>query len=89
MWKLRDDIELKELEKHGYEFYADYSNWAKIFYTKIGNWNIEHHIEFIEQDKKLIAIQQVWDDDDGVYLDEEINEEYIQDLIHAGLVEKV
>ena len=48
MWKLRDDIELKALEKYGYEFYVDYSNWAKIFYTKIGN------IFFLRKSEKII-----------------------------------
>lgn len=86
MWKLKANVKIEQLKQYGYEYYIDYSNWAKLFYTKIGNWQVEHHIEF---NNERVAIQQVWDDEDGCYYNEKLQEEYIQDLIKADLVEKV
>ena len=85
LYRLKDGVTLEDLKEFGYKYYVDYSNWAKLFYTKIGDWSVEHHIEFIDR----IAIQQAWDDDDGHYYNEELQIEEIQDLIDANLVEKV
>lgn len=74
MLKIKDDVDLKELEKFGFEEYK-HSYWRDINHThtiivdkenrKIEKWNFAYGGKPTEPDK------------------------YIQDLIQAGLVEKV
>ena len=78
MLKIRDDVDLKELEKFGYtkidiglnEPYEIYIKYIKPYFS----------IE-IRPDGNIVANN----DDTNVIL----KEEYIQDLVQAGLVEKV
>ena len=78
MLKIRDDVDLKELEKFGYtkidiglnEPYEIYKKYIKPYFS----------IE-IRPDGNIVA-----NNDDKTVI---LKEEYIQDLVQAGLVEKV
>lgn len=81
MLKIKDDIDLKELEKYGYKLEEDWWNRAKgdfIYYKHVAPYT---SIE-IEVNTKMIF--QNWED---IYVS--VKEEYINDLIKDGLVIKV
>ncbi len=79
MLKIKDDIDLKELEKFGYEVDDVGLNVAYLIYRKY----IKAYVS-IDIDTNNRVISKNVDDE---Y--KEIQEEDIQDLIQAGLVEKV
>ena len=80
MLKIIDNVDLKELEKYGFE----YSDWQKCY---IGGYsNRELHLRVYEEDKnREIKMYEPFRDVDG----EENNIEILYDLIQAGLVEKI
>lgn len=89
MYKIREDVDLKELEKYGYELQEDWWNRP----TKITTNNVEgemiyhKHVAtyvFIEIECKTRRITENYDD---VFT--KVDEKYIKDLIKANLVVKV
>ena len=78
MLKIKEDIDLKELEKYGFELVKGY-NYD--FYKKTSNENIELTY-YIDIDFKNVTVSTY--DGDDVELDNTI-----YDLIKDGLVEKV
>ena len=98
MLKIKDNVDLKELEKYGFKHYhtiwkidknmSDESNWC-------------YDLEFIDIDKKVqVLLIQIDDEDRKIqeYIDREYEMYYIvnetrlnilYDLIKDGLVEKV
>ncbi len=87
MLKIKDDVDLKELEKFGYTLKDDNDN----YYIKR---NEKYRIQINVFDRKILVYKYRENSDWGTYigyLDKEENElkEYIQDLNQAGLVEKV
>lgn len=78
MLKIKDNVDLKELEKYGFELVKGY-NFD--FYRKKSTENIELTY-FIDMDFKNISVETY--DGDEVELDNTI-----YDLIKDGLVEKV
>ena len=78
MLKIKDNVDLKELEKYGFEWVKGY-NFD--FYRKKSTENIELTY-FIDMDFKNISVETY--DGDEVELDNTI-----YDLIKDGLVEKV
>lgn len=86
MLKIRDDVDLKELEKYGFEVKGNFAK--KTFYSKYGSFTLE--------DDTLLVIEyrQLWLIENGA---KESNERYfgnpqfdiVYDLIKDGLVEKV
>lgn len=80
--KIRKNVDLKELEKYGYEEYNDH--YEKLINTKHSNihWALdEYTVVYIDKESKNI---QEFDVGGDFY---EINKKYIKDLIKAGLVE--
>lgn len=78
MLKIKDEVDLKELEKFGYEEYDEGLNEPYIIHRKY----IKSFISIdILPDGKIIKNN---DESEGI-----IKKEDIQDLIQAGLVEKV
>ena len=87
MLKIKDNVDLKELEKFGYELQEDWWNRPTsldscegdyIYYKHVAQWT---SIE-IEVRTRIITEQQ-----DDMF--KNIDEEYIEDIIKADLVEKV
>lgn len=79
MLKIKDNVDLKELEKYGYELMEDWWNrqGEMIYYKNVAPYTA---IE-IEVKTRQISEQE---DDMFTFVDEE----YIQDLIQADLIEK-
>jgi len=82
MLKIKDDVDLKELEKFGFEFETDEDEeyWCKYLS------DYEHKLFIYEDDRKILQgkFQLIY----GFKL-VELQEKNIQDLIQAGLVENV
>lgn len=79
MLKIKDDVDLKELEKFGFELFDIGLNEPYEVYKKY----IKNYISIdIYNDRKIY-----FDNDENIT--ENIKEEYIYDLIKADLVEKV
>ena len=77
MLKIKDNVDLKELEKFGFEYYT--KNLLTYGYT-----NRELHIA-IDLKSREMFIREPFRDNDG----EENNLTIVYDLIKADLVEKV
>lgn len=81
MWKIRDDVDLKELEKFGFEYEEEDGEkyWCKYLPDN------QHKLFIYEDDRKIRQ-------GDFVlifgYNEVELDERWIQDLIKADLVEK-
>ena len=80
MLKIRDDIDLKELEKYGFE----YNNWEMRYERKVERMYEEKIL--VVHDKKVLleCISDYGIDGDEYYIEEV--ESYVQDLIKDGLV---
>ena len=91
MLKIKDNVDLKELEKFGFE----YEHILQIYYKLIiphklkiliFNYIPKARVIIVEKDKKIIAKRMdYWLD----WNECEINKKDIKDLIKADLVEKV
>jgi len=90
MLKIKDNVDLKELEKFGFEYddgkvkmdYHGYPSYSKF-------WNMEHRygVNEINVIIKTREIQMFEIPDDDIRFAYE--EKWIKDLIKAGLVERV
>lgn len=82
MIKIRDGIDLKELEKFG--FYYEGGDWFKDYtpYKRCGN--DDYSFIAVGIDNRIIDLEYIKLDD---HLEKTINDLF--DLIQAGLVEKV
>lgn len=105
MLKIRDDVDLKELEKFGFEFYCEVkqNNTTPKFYNGFENYteigyrydNGANTIDVVKERKNGNWFFQYEPREIGVYEDDYecgINEDMLDvifDLIQAGLVEKV
>ena len=101
MLKIKDNVDLKELEKFGYKLgqdttYVSYGNYGKVFnkqldkYLKISK-DIEDIVFIVEiSESRDISLNVTAKTSPRVfkYIDKDIIKPYIQDLIQAGLVEK-
>ena len=89
MLKIRDEVELKELEKFGYTLEEDWWNRP----TKITLDNVEgeeiycKHVALYTDIEIEVNTRRITEQQDDLFV--EVEEKYIQDLIQAGLVEKV
>lgn len=90
MLKIRDEVDLKELEKFGYELEEDWWNRPKKIEVGVGiigyeiyNKNVAPFTS-IEIEVETRLIMQRYED-----ILEDVEEKYIKDLIQAGLVNKV
>ena len=83
--RIKDNVDLKELEKFGYSCYNDGSYWYKYVTSKrrISIWEYDRHIDDDVVDRTTYSGFKY----EGEY--RHIIKPYIQDLIQAGLVEKV
>ena len=87
MLKIRDDIDLKELEKYGYiydEFDGYMGEFEDAHYRKDFNWF--NSISIYIKDRCLRACH---DETISISDEEVINHGWIDDLIKNGLIEKV
>ena len=101
MLKIKDNVDLKELEKFGYKKGEDmlccsYSAYGKIYEQQLDNIlkvDVKNAIFVVEIDKKEKIIQLNLTTKTAFrcfsYKRDDIVEPYIQDLIQAELVEKV
>lgn len=85
MLKIKDNIDLKELEKFGYTRYYDGSYWYKWVTSKrrISVWRCDRSIQDDVRDTTTYTGFKY----EGEYRHQV--KKYISDLILAGLVEKV
>lgn len=101
MYKIKDNVDLKELEKFGYlegryMLYCSYGAYGKIYNKQLDNIlesNIEDTIYIIEINKKTKNIKlyttTVELPRSFCYDHEDIVRPYIKELIEADLVEEV
>ena len=93
MLKIKDNVDLKELEKFGYNFLEfdhiankpyEYSLYVKDYNKTIADNN---SVVVLIKERNVQVCKQA----NGYYgiLDDGLSRMYIQDLIQAGLVEKV
>ncbi len=88
MLKIKDNVDLKELEKFGYRIFDEAFGYVKTIEkgmfsgTIIRIYKRDKEIEQCYLSDKLVRNVFIWHKD-------ELNKENIQDLIQAGLVEKV
>lgn len=76
--KIKDDVDLKELEKFGFKMYKNYG--TENFYIKLGTSNNQSKLKIMPISRELII------DTDSTFI---FDFTIIYDLIQAGLVEKV
>jgi hypothetical protein len=100
MLKIKDNVDLKELEKFGYKLgqdttYVSYGNYGKIFklfYKQLDKYKDIEDIVFIIEisESRDISLKVTTKTSPRVfkYVDKDIIKPYIQDLIQADLVEK-
>lgn len=101
MLKIRDNVDLKELEKFGYKkgediMYCSYNAYGKIYEQQLDSvLNVSG--------KGIIYVVEINEKSKGIelnlttrrafrcfgYMQNDVVEPYVQDLIQAGLVEKV
>lgn len=84
MLKIRDDVDLKELEKFGYEL-LEYDN----YYRK---YEKDYQVQINIFDRKILVFKKRKNSNWGYYIgysgEKEKIKKYIQDLIKANLVVK-
>lgn len=94
MLKIKDDVDLKELEKFGFVYRKHYDNYMKLHSEKDYEDYVDNYIQ-IGNDRILQPYTRILDGHDEKYCDKRqtiIKNEFldtIYDLIQAGLVEKV
>ena len=81
MLKIKDDVDLKELEKFGFEYYEEYDHYFYYGFTEPSDQS-EIRI-YVENDNRKISTGF------DVYVSPYKIHDKIYDLIQAGLVEKV
>ena len=106
MLKIRDDVDLKELEKFGFEYEKTYKNYRKIYVGEASKKDINlyyHQYKNSLLDNYFCAGINIFIDKEQIFVQIEIYgyydiqvdfqscdvEYYIQDLLDAGLIEKV
>ena len=94
MLKIKDDINLKELEKFGFTYRKHYRNYTKLHSDKNYEDYVDNYIQ-VGNDRTLKPYTRILNGHDTEYCDKSqtiIKDEFldtIYDLIQAGLVEKV
>ncbi len=86
MFKIRDDVDLEELERFNYKL----ENWDNYYRKKESTYRVQINIF----DHKILVYKLREKSDWGDYIgyskeDEEEVRQYIADLIQAGLVERI
>ena len=92
MLKIKDNVDLKELEKFGYEIVFNPNTHQDKFYAKLydGNKYDNLHTEiFLNGSRKIYFYADFLNLKHEIKTDSIDKEEIIQDLIKADLVEKV
>lgn len=94
MLKIKDNVDLKELEKFGFKYRKHYDNYIKLHNEKNYEDFVDNYIQ-IGNDRILQPYARILDGHDTDYIDASqviIKDEFLDtlyDLIQAGLVEKV
>lgn len=94
MLKIRDDIDLKELEKFGFVYRKHYKNYTKLHNEKDYEDYVDNYIQ-VGSDRILRPYTRILIGHDTEYCDKaqtNIKDQFLDtlyDLIQAGLVEKV
>lgn len=94
MLKIKDDVDLKELKKFGFEEISfDYSNnqdlEVSIYIKNIKQINKKKNVRFLKVfiENRIIKLKEIHF---GYFINrKKLDKKYIQDLIQAGLVEKI
>lgn len=94
MLKIKDTVDLKELEKFGFTYRKHYNNWIKLHSDKDFEDYVDNYIQ-IDNSRILKPYTRLLNGHDTEYLDKSqanIKDEFLDTiyiLIEAGLVEKV
>lgn len=89
MLKIKDNVDLKELEKYGYKLQEDWWNRT----TKVIGNDVKGEMIYSKNVDSYVTIEieletrRITENYDDVFVT--VDEKYIKDLIKAGLVEKV
>ena len=78
MLKIIDDIDLKELEKFGFNFRGDYNAYVRYYFT------VPNAVTLVDKKSKIIKNF----DDSFIQFGIPSDEELVKDLKKAGLVER-
>lgn len=98
MFKIREDVNLEELEKYGYlqgrdTCYVSYACYGKVFEVEYSEKINDMLIDIVEINKETRKIELSRSSKNScrtfIYNDEEQLNKYIDDLIKADLVVKV
>jgi hypothetical protein len=81
MLKIKNDVDLKELEKFGFEFYEEYNEWFYYGFTKPSDTS-EIRINIRNDNRNIHPSFDFNVNPDSIY-------DKIYDLIKADLVEKI
>ena len=89
MLKIRDEVDLKELEKFGYEMQEDWWNRpAGVCRGDVfGEYIYSKDVALYTSIEIEIKTRKITEQRNDIFIS--VEEKYIQDLIQAGLVEKV
>ena len=91
--RIKENVDLKELEKFGFVYRKHYNNWSKLHYEKNYEDYVDNYIQ-IGNDKILKSYTRILNGHDKEYCDNRqtnIKNEFLDtlyDLIKADLVEK-
>lgn len=94
MLKIKDNVDLKELEKFGFTYRKHYKNYTKLHSNKNFEDYVDNYIQ-IDNDRILKPYTRILNGHDTEYCDKSqtnIKNEFLDtlyDLIKADLVEKV
>ena len=91
MLKIKDNVDLKELEKFGFETGYDYE-YEKMYVDTYYNGSKSVVVEEETKEIFIVCYNFSFDETNGtkkIVKDEKYIKKYIKDLIKAGLVEKV
>ena len=89
MLKIKDNVDLKELEKFGYELEEDWWNRPKtITKDDVTGYEIYYkHVALYTSIEIEVETRRIIQQTDDLFT--KVNKKYIEDLIEAGYVEKV
>ena len=93
MLRIRDNVDLEELEKFGFYYRKHYDNWIKLHNEKDYEDYVDNYIQ-IDNDRVLKPYARILDGHDTDYIDARqvtIKDKFLDtlyDLIQAGLVVK-
>lgn len=92
VYRIKDNVDLKELEKFGFEYDSTQDNYVKEISTQLVRWGREHIKIIIDKNKKISKFNKLQHFGIGSLILSwrmKLKRRDIKDLIKAKIVEKV